>query len=96
MITADLIKESEVAARWDMTESKFAELRRKNNWPHVRLSRFDVRYTEAQLAQIVDMQTEGGSASTMPQGAARIPGQTGRSAGRKRGAALAPPAARTA
>jgi hypothetical protein len=57
-----LTSESELATEWGMTPEKVAGLRQKNTWPHVRLSRFDVRYTEEQLAFIVREHSVGTTA----------------------------------
>lgn len=48
-----LTSEAELAAQWDLTCEKAAQLRQTQKWPHVRLTRFDVRYTDEQIAQIV-------------------------------------------
>lgn len=55
-----LITEGELAERLRIDAARAAELRRSRNWPHVRLSRFDVRYTEAQVEQVLQIQTVAG------------------------------------
>ena len=71
LVTAD-----ELADRFGITTKKLHELRRAKNWPCVRLGRFDIRFTEAQVDQIILIQSEtparGSSAKTLP-------GQTARS-----------------
>lgn len=49
----NLTTEADLAAKFDITPEKAAELRKRKGWPHVRLSRFDVRYTDVQIEQIV-------------------------------------------
>lgn len=78
-----LTTESQLAADvLKLSEKRTAELRLKHQWPHVRLGRFDIRYTEAQVEQIVAMQTVVAKAAPSPT--AKIPGQTARSASRKK------------
>lgn len=48
-----LITEPELAERLTLDPEKVAKLRRTRKWPHVRLTRFEVRYTEAQVEQII-------------------------------------------
>ena len=71
-----LTTEADLAEDFGLTPEKAAELRRHHQWPHVRLGRFDVRYTDEQVAAIVDMETVKTSAPK-PVGLA---GQTSRSA----------------
>jgi hypothetical protein len=55
-----LIREPDLAAEWELSIEQFRVLRRRHGWSHVRLSRQDIRYTEAQVEQIVrDMTTHG-------------------------------------
>lgn len=78
-----LMTEAELAADFGIDEQKAAELRRKHDWPHVRLSRFDVRYTEEQVRQIVDSHSHRASApAAAPTGP--IAGQSAKSAARRR------------
>ncbi|QLQ10941.1 MAG: hypothetical protein HZY75_11920 [Nocardioidaceae bacterium] len=72
-----LLTEAELAEQLKITEAEAAELRRKHKWPHVRLGRFNVRYTEGHLAEIVAMHTEANRETPTP---GRLPGQTARSA----------------
>jgi len=61
---------------------KAAKLRCEKKWPHAKFGRFDVRYTEAQVEQIIAMHAITASPAATPRPA--IPGQTKRSAARKR------------
>lgn len=49
----NLTTEADLAAKFGITPAKAAELRKRRGWPHVRLSRFDVRYTDVHIEQIV-------------------------------------------
>lgn len=62
----------------DKAIEKCAKLRNEKKWPHVRFGRFDVRYTDEQVAQIVRMHSETASKPTAAA-AAVLPGQTTRS-----------------
>lgn len=59
---------------------KAAELRRRHHWPHVRIGRFDVRYTDEQVVQIVEMHTA--VSEPAKKVTPTITGQTARSARR--------------
>lgn len=73
-----LTSEADLAAQFGISEAKASELRRRHNWPHVRLGRFHIRYTPEQVAAIVAMETvKPKSAKTTG-----LAGQTGRSARR--------------
>lgn len=72
-----LTSEVDLAAEWGMSPEKVAGLRQKNKWPHVRLSRLDVRYTDDQLAFIVREHSVGATTSN-------VTGLTTRSARRSR------------
>lgn len=52
-----LARESELATRWDLTLEQFRLLRRRHGWSHVKLSRQDIRYTDAQIEHIVHQMT---------------------------------------
>lgn len=55
-----LIRESDLADDWNLSIDQFRLLRRRHGWAHVRFSRQDIRYTAAQIEQIVrDMTTSG-------------------------------------
>lgn len=72
----------DLAAKLEITVKKLHELRRKNDWPHLAFGRFDIRFTDEQVAQIIAMQTKGG-AKKSPTAAKALPGQTARSARRR-------------
>lgn len=59
---------------------KAARLRHKHKWPHVRLGRFDIRYTPAQVEQIAALMTVKAKAPAAEPRA--IKGQTAASARR--------------
>jgi hypothetical protein len=67
--------EAELAEDFGLPVEKVAELRRRHKWPHVRLTRFDVRYTPEQIAAIVALESVKPKAVKAPSPA----GQTGRS-----------------
>ena len=52
-----LTSDVELAESWGLSPAKFHELRRKHNWPHVRLGRFEFRFTDEQIAEIVATST---------------------------------------
>jgi hypothetical protein len=55
-----MTREADLAAEWDMSLEQFRLLRRRHGWAHVKFSRQDIRYTAAQIEQIVrDMTTAG-------------------------------------
>lgn len=72
----NLTTETQLAELFGITPAKAAEYRKKKGWPHVRFGRFDIRYTDAQVQQIVNLHT---SAATRKSG---VTGQTARSAAR--------------
>lgn len=74
-----LTSETELADQFGLKADKVAELRKKQQWPHVRLTRFDVRYTDAQIEQIIAMRTV---TAPKPGKAVQVAGQTSRSAAR--------------
>lgn len=80
----DLTTETQLAEQFGIKPERAAELRNKHHWPHVRLGRFDVRYTEEQVRQIVDLHTERAVPQSGP--AVTVSGQTSRSASRKKSA----------
>lgn len=55
-----LSREADVAGDWDMSLEQFRLLRRRHGWSHVKFSRQDIRYTDAQLEQIVRDMTVAG------------------------------------
>lgn len=72
-----LTRESVLAADWDLTLEQFRVLRRRHGWAHVKFSRQDIRFTDAQVEQIVRDMTVAGAAP-----AVQSSGQTARSAAR--------------
>jgi lipoate-protein ligase A len=54
----DLVTSAALAERFEISEKKLHELRRAKNWPCVRLGRFDIRFTEQQVEQIIAIQSE--------------------------------------
>jgi hypothetical protein len=59
-VSLALTREADLAARWEMRHEQFRELRRRHGWAHVKFSRQDIRYTDAQIEQIVrDMTATG-------------------------------------
>lgn len=48
-----LTTEADLADMLGIEDKKAAELRKRKGWPHVRVTRFDVRYTDVQIEQIV-------------------------------------------
>jgi len=81
-----LTTDTELAARFGITVERFHDLRRRHGWPAVRLGRFDFRFTDEQVAQIIAMQTEKPDAKTGPKTPVTLPGQTAASASRRRSA----------
>lgn len=77
-----LHREADVAAEWDMPIRKFRDMRVRHGWAHVEFSRQDIRYTDAQLEQIVrDMTHRGSTRRPKPN---QDSGQTSRSAATSR------------
>lgn len=79
-----LIDETDLAQEFGLPVEKVAELRRKHKWPHVRLTRFSVKYTETQVEAILERHTVRPKATT--ETATVATGQTSRSASRRRSA----------
>lgn len=78
----DLITEPELAERLRLNDSaKVAKMRRARRWPHVRVTRFDIRYTEAQVEQIIASLEVGQAPAKVSVGSF---GQTAGSARRSR------------
>lgn len=73
-----LTREADLAERWDLPVEQFRILRRRHGWAHVKFSRQDIRYTEAQIEHIVNQMTVIGK----PANPAVDSGQTARSARR--------------
>lgn len=85
----NLISDAELAERFGITVAKLHELRKRHHWPHVKLGRFEVRFTEDQVEQIVDRHAVT-PAAPVPFAEAvagtSLAGQTKRSASRRRSA----------
>lgn len=73
-----LTTEAALAEDFGLTPERVAELRRRHQWPHVRLGRFDVRYTDEQVAAIVAQE----SVKIAPAKPVGLAGQTAKSAKR--------------
>lgn len=82
MTAPGLVTDADLAERLGIDLDKLHELRRAKKWPHVRLGRFTFRFTEEQIAEIVASHsfTPGKSDAQAPS----VPGQTARSASRRR------------
>jgi hypothetical protein len=74
----NLTTDTDLAAKFGITVEKLHELRKRHNWPHVRLGRFTFRFTDLQIEQIVASQTVTPAADTSSSGLSR------RSASRRR------------
>lgn len=79
----NLTSEIQLAEQFGLAPERLADLRRKHSWPHIRLGRFDIRYTEQQVEQIIEMQSKKADPVVTP-GGPKIAGQTKRSANRKK------------
>lgn len=53
----NLTRDTDLADQFGITVAKLHELRKRNGWPHVRLGRFDIRFTDQQVEQIVAAQS---------------------------------------
>lgn len=60
----NLTTEAELADLFGIDAEKAADLRKRQSWPHVRLTRFDVRYTDEQIRQIIAARTVAGERVT--------------------------------
>ena len=83
-MTTHLTTDADLAAEFGIDVEKLHILRRRHGWPCVKLGRFDVRFTDAQVEQIVAQMTVEPSKAEAPT--KTLPGQTARSASRKRSA----------
>lgn len=64
-----LTREADLAAEWELSHEQFRLLRRRHGWTHVKFSRQDIRYTDAQIEQIVrDMTAAGAKKPAPPSG----------------------------
>jgi len=80
-----LTTDSELAELFHVSVEKLHDLRKRHHWPCVKLGRFDVRFTEAQVEQIVAMHSEA-PARPSPRTVPAVTGQTPSSARRRRSA----------
>lgn len=75
----NLITDAELAETMSITVEKLHELRKRHGWPHVRLGRFEIRFTDVQVEQIVAAQTVAPAKGRQDEA-----GLTPRSAARRR------------
>lgn len=80
-MTAKVYTDAELADLLHIGAEQLHTLRVRQDWPHVRLSRFEFRFTEEQVEQILALRTRGGGEKSREP---RIDGQTARSAARNR------------
>lgn len=84
-MTIKLLTLEEAAAALRLDTEKFLALRKRHGWPAVKLGRYEYRFTEDQLAEIVEKHTEmRAQQKPAPVAAGPLPGQTARSAARSR------------
>lgn len=79
---SDLLTESELATRFGVSLKVLQNWRRAHSWPHVRIGR-KIWFTSGQYEEIKRIQTQRSEAAPL---SAAIPGQTARSASRRRSA----------
>jgi hypothetical protein len=75
--------DAQLAEQFGIELDKFHDLRKRHNWPCVRLGRFEYRFTEAQVEQIVAMHSSARPKKSQASKPA-VPGQTARSAARSK------------
>lgn len=75
-----LVTPEDLAEQFGITVEEVHKYRRKKVWPCVKFGRNEVRFTAAQVEQIVAMQTL--HATVAPTNTPRLAGQTERSARR--------------
>ena len=80
----NLTTDAALAEQFDISIEKLHELRKRHQWPHVRLGRFDIRFTDAQVEQIVALHSA--APKKKATGSVAVAGQTERSASRRRSA----------
>lgn len=73
----NLTTAADLAVEFGIDEKTLHRLRVRNNWPHVKLGRYDVRFTDAQVATILEIQS---AKAAKPKSKGR--GLTSRSAAR--------------
>lgn len=77
----NLRTEADLAEFLAIDAAKAADLRRRHSWPHIRLGRFDVRYTDAQVDQVLAIESVAPKRSDSE--VAHANGQSKRSAAKK-------------
>lgn len=80
----DLITDAQLAEKFGIEVKKLHELRLRHRWPCVKLGRFEIRFTAAQVEQIVAKHSEIPAAATKAPASGPVAGQTARSARRSR------------
>lgn len=81
-MTVKLLTPEDLAAEFGIDVDKLHDLRKRRNWPHVRLGRFDIRFTEEQARQIIAAHTVSVSSEADRASKAEGAGLTQRSAKR--------------
>lgn len=56
-MTGRLTSDAELAEQWGIDLDKFHALRKRHGWPHVKLGRFEFRFTDEQIARIIASET---------------------------------------
>ncbi len=79
-----LTTDAELAEQMGISLERFHQLRKRRRWPCVRLGRFEVRFTDAQIEQIIAMHTESRARPRRVDDRPSVDGQTQRSATRGR------------
>jgi hypothetical protein len=81
----NLTTDAQLAEQFGITLDRLHTLRKRNRWPFVQLGRFDIRFTDAQVEQIIAMHSEA-PAKVAPKVTPAITGQTAASARKRRSA----------
>jgi hypothetical protein len=79
-----LMTDIELADKFGLPLEKFHDLRKRKHWPCVRLGRFEYRFTEAQVEEIVRLHTQAPAKTHGASVPGAGKGQTARSAARSR------------
>jgi len=79
-----LTTDTELAEQMGISLEQLHQLRKRRRWPCVRLGRFEVRFTDAQIEQIIATHTESGARPRRADDRPPVAGQTQRSAARGR------------
>lgn len=80
---SDLMKPEDLADHFGLTVEKVHDLRKRKHWPYLEIGRGNYRFTPEQVREIEAMHTVATKPTTTPA-TVRIPGQTARSAARRR------------